>query len=163
MYRKKKRKSKPRIHVYEVASEHMQHLEQQANHIKQVRLILNLLIIRLKPCDIEYPFLQEEKLKQEADNILSSVIQKKADARYQIQLLQNLLKLHSARVHQLTVETNFTPDTSITGFEKVLSKFDLLLVKVLCNEIENNVNVFQKSCSVCGKQKCGNIPSKKTD
>ncbi|XP_065216870.1 programmed cell death protein 7-like [Planococcus citri] len=98
-YRKAKRKSKSNIHVYEIASEHMQRLEQEATRVKQ-----------------------DEKLKQEADTILSSVIQKKTDARYQIQLLQNLLKLHSARVHQLTVETNFTPDISITGFEKVLEK-----------------------------------------
>jgi hypothetical protein len=47
---------------------------------------------------------QDEKLKKDADNILSNVLRKKNEAGNRIQLLDKLEKLHTARHHAMGVD-----------------------------------------------------------
>lgn len=74
---------------------------------------------------------REEELKQQADAVLSSVMQKKAEARKQIALLSALLQLRQARVTAILGTGRTVSQTQINTFNEVIEKLKAMWTKQL--------------------------------
>lgn len=74
---------------------------------------------------------REEELKQQADAVLSSVTQKKAEARKQIALLSALLQLRQARVTAVLGTGRTVSQIQITTFNEVIEKLKEMWTKQL--------------------------------